>query len=79
MNRIFGKIMGYDPVIDNSSFKALVKNMKNTKYEISELDASLDYVTDPILMNQIIFQRKAAEMRYRYWYKLAKENRNTSE
>ena len=55
------------------SFDTLIKNLEATKYEIADLDATLDYVTDPILLNQIIFQRKAAEMRYRYWYKLARE------
>ena len=47
--------------------------MELTKYEISELDSKLNFVTDIILMNQLIYQRKAAEMKYRYWYKLAKE------
>lgn len=55
------------------SFNTLRKNLEKTKYEIADLDATLDHVTDPILLSQIIFQRKAAEMRYRYWYKLAKE------
>lgn len=57
----------------NEKYKTILKNMEHTKYEISELDAKLNFVTDTILMNQLIFQRKAAEMKYRYWYKLAKE------
>ncbi len=64
---------------DIDSYETLMKNLEATKYEISDLDATLDYVTDPILLNQIIFQRKAAEMRYRYWYKLAREMNRSSE
>ena len=57
----------------------LLKNLENTKYEISGLDDALNYVTDPILLNQIIFQRKAAQMRYRYWYKLMREMKISSQ
>ena len=63
-------------MIKNSNderYKTILKNMELTKYEISELDSKLNFVTDIILMNQLIYQRKAAEMKYRYWYKLAKE------
>ncbi len=54
-------------------YMQLIENLKSTQLEISNLDATVDFVTEPILLNQIIFQRKAAEMRYRYWYKLARE------
>ena len=57
----------------SEKYNAILKNMELTKYEISELDLKLDFVTDLMLMNQLIYQRKAAEMKYRYWYKLAKE------
>ena len=57
----------------DEKYKTILKNMELTKYEISELDSKLNFVTDTILMNQLIYQRKAAEMKYRYWYKLAKE------
>ncbi len=53
----------------------IMYNLENTKYEISQLDVCLDYITEPMLMNQVIFQRKAAEMRYRYWFKLAREKK----
>ena len=56
-----------------NSMQKLRENLENTKYEISQLDMKLDYITDPILLNQLIFQRKAAEMKYRYWYKIARE------
>ncbi len=58
----------------NEKYKSIIKNLERTKYEISEIDLKLNYVTDAILMNQLIYQRKASEMKYRYWYKLAKEH-----
>lgn len=54
----------------------LIKNLDETKEELRELNQSLNYVTDPILLNQLIFQIKAAEVRYRYWYCVAKETKN---
>ena len=63
---------------DGYSFETIMNNLEKTKYEISQLDVSLDYITEPMLMNQVIFQRKAAEMRYRYWFKLAREKKNSA-
>lgn len=54
----------------------LIKNLDETKEELRELNQSLNYVTDPILLNQLIFQIKAAEVRYRYWYCVAKKTKN---
>ncbi len=54
----------------------LIRNLDETKEELKELNQSLNYVTDPILLNQLIFQIKAAEVRYRYWYRTAREIKN---
>lgn len=51
----------------------LIRNLDETREELRELNQSLNYVTDPILLNQLIFQIKAAEVRYRYWFCVAKK------
>ena len=56
-----------------AEFNALLQNLDETKTELSHLNQSLNYVTDPILLNQLIFQIKAAEVRYQYWFCMAKE------
>ena len=63
---------------NDGSFEAIMNNLENTRYEISQLDVCLDYITDTMLMNQVIYERKAAEMRYRYWFKLAREKKNSA-
>lgn len=60
------------------SIETIMNNLENTKYEISQLDVCLDYITDTMIMNQVIYERKAAEMRYRYWFKLAREKKNSA-
>ncbi len=56
-----------------SEGEILLKNLDETKEELEQLNQSLRFVTDPILLNQLIFQVKAAEVRYRYWFCLARE------
>ncbi len=56
-----------------SEYTTLMKQLNDTKSEISDLNSSINYVTDPILLNQLIFQLKSAEMRYRYWFRLARD------
>jgi len=56
-----------------SSGEAIISHLKETKYELDSLTKNIDYVTDPILLNQLIFQLKAAEVRYQYWFCMAKE------
>lgn len=60
------------------SIETIMNNLENSKYEISQLDVCLDYITDTMLINQMIYERKAAEMRYRYWFKLAREKKNSA-
>lgn len=79
MKEFIRKMTGANIYENSQSYKSLIDNLELAKYEISELDTSLDYITEPILMNQIIFQRKAAEMRYRYWLKLVKEKETLSD
>ena len=50
----------------------IVNNLKEIKSELDILYHNLDYVTDPILLNQLIFQLKATEVRYQYWFCMAK-------
>ena len=61
--------------IKENEMQQLKRNLEITKIEISEINDSLNFITDPILMNQQIYQLKAAQMRYRYWFKMAKELR----
>ncbi len=68
LKRSFG---GEKPV--SSEYSTLMSHLSETKAEISDLNSSINYVTDPILLNQLIFQLKAAEMRYRYWFCLARD------
>ena len=56
-----------------SEYTTLMKQLNDTKSEISDLNSSINYVTEPILLNQLIFQLKSAEMRYRYWFRLARD------
>lgn len=51
----------------------LLKNLDETKTELNQLNQSLNYITDPILLNQLIFQIKAAEVRYQYWFCMARQ------
>jgi len=53
--------------------KKIIDNLKSTKEELESLSQSIDYITEPILLNQLIFQLKAAEARYQYWFCIAKE------
>lgn len=53
-------------------YTGILENLDSTKEELDMLNQSLNYITDPILVNQIIFQIKAAEVRYRYWFYLAR-------
>ena len=63
-----------EEIYDNSTeSKAIINNLKQTKAELDILYHNLDYVTNPILMNQLIFQLKAAEVRYQYWFCMAKD------
>ena len=48
-------------------------NIKQIKKELYQLHNNINFITDPVLMDQMIFQIKAAEVQYRYWYKLARE------
>ena len=77
INSIIKKIKGEDPPLFAEEYTFLMKNLENTKLEISELNSNINFITDPILLNQMIFQLKAAETRYRYWYRLAKEMKVT--
>lgn len=60
----------------NPELSALIKNLDETREELSLLNQSLNYITDPILLNQLIFQIKAAEVRYRYWFYTARNMEN---
>ena len=53
-------------------YLTLLKNLDSTKEEITHLNSALNFVTDPILLNQLIFQIKAAEVRYQYWFLIAR-------
>lgn len=68
IKKAFGKEKMY-----TSEYTTLMKQLNDTKSEISDLNSSINYVTDPILLNQLIFQLKSAEMRYRYWFRLARD------
>lgn len=57
----------------SSESKKIIDNLKTTKNELDSLSHNIDYITDPILLNQLIFQLKAAEVRYQYWFCMAKE------
>lgn len=53
-------------------YRGILENLDSTKEELDMLNQSLNYITDPILVNQVIFQIKATEVRYRYWFYLAR-------
>ena len=65
--------------IRDSEYKKLIENLDSTKEELAELNQSLRFVTDPILINQLIFQINAAEVRYRYWFCLARNSKKENE
>ena len=66
--------MKRNKIMNSFDMKYITNNLNNAKDEMSELISKIDFITDPLLLNQLIFQLKAAEMRYSYWYKLAKES-----
>ncbi len=53
--------------------KDLISNLEETKSELNHLKLAINYITDPILLNQLIFQIKAAEVRYQYLFCMARE------
>lgn len=63
----------------DSEYKKLIENLDSTKEELAELNQSLRFITDPILINQLIFQINAAEVRYRYWFCLARNAKKEKE
>ena len=73
LEKILKKLKGEEEESDSVRFEDLKRNLINTKMEISDLNTGINYTTDPILLNQLIFQLKAAEMRYRYWFKIARD------
>lgn len=63
-------------IYDNThsgEYISLLKNLDETKSEIEYLKSTLNFVTEPILLNQLIFQIKAAEVRYQYWFFIARK------
>lgn len=79
LEKILKKLKGEEEVDDSVRFEDLKRNLINTKMEISDLNTGINYTTDPILLNQLIFQLKAAEMRYRYWFKIARDFKTDTE
>lgn len=69
------KIKTAKPAKDSigSEGMAIINNLKTTKQELKTLSHNMEYVTNPILLNQLIYQLKAAEVRYQYWYCMARE------
>ena len=63
----------------DAEYKKLIENLDSTKEELAELNQSLRFITDPILINQLIFQINAAEVRYRYWFCLARNTKKEKE
>lgn len=57
----------------DTSDSAIIEHLKETKHELDYLSKNINYITDPVLLNQFIFQLKAAEVRYQYWFLIAKE------
>lgn len=53
--------------------RIIQSNIKAIKKELETLNNNLNFITDPVLLDQMIFQIKAAEVRYQYWYKLGRE------
>lgn len=66
-------IKNHNSYILSDESKKIINNLKTTKDELESLNRSIDYITEPILLNQLIFQLKAAEARYQYWFCMAKE------
>lgn len=60
-------------------YEILLKNINDIKKEIDCAKSSINFAVDPILLNQLIYQLKALEMRYRYWFKIAREMENNDE
>ncbi len=63
----------FTPVPESARGRVIINHLKQTKAELESLNKNIDYVTDPILLNQLIFQLKAAEVRYEYWFCMARD------
>lgn len=61
----------------NPEYRKILKNLDSAKEELEALKQNLNYITNPMLINQVIFEIKAAEIKYRYWFYLARtSNKN---
>lgn len=56
----------------NPEYRKILKNLDSAKEELEALKQNLNYITNPMLINQVIFEIKAAEIKYRYWFYLAR-------
>jgi hypothetical protein len=50
----------------------LVKNLETTKSELAKLHSRFDQITDEVLVDALIFERKALELKYTYYHKQLK-------
>lgn len=66
------RLVGSAPTPPDSQI--IMNNIKAIKKELETLNNNLNFITNPILLDQLIFQIKAAEVHYQYWYKLGREN-----
>jgi len=53
--------------------KELMNHLKSLKVELDTVHTSLDYATDPTLIDSFIFQNMALNMRYKYYLNMCKE------
>lgn len=56
----------------NPEYERILKNLDSAKEELEVLKQNLNYITNPMLINQVIFEIKAAEIKYRYWFYIAR-------
>ncbi len=75
LNKLKDRIKNFSDIsnCEHEKNSDIVNNLKEIKAELDILYHNLDYVTDPILLNQLIFQLKATEVRYQYWFCMAKD------
>lgn len=58
---------------DNPEREEIIKTVDNLKNELEQVHCRLNYTTEPLLIDSIIYEMKAIQKRYEYYIRLCKE------
>lgn len=58
---------------DNFEKAEIIKAVDSLKEELNQVHCRLNYTTEPLLIDSIIYEMKALQKRYEYYIRLCKE------